>query len=280
MRKIETLRELQLVNIKIYKDLFDFCKNNNLQIYLLGGSLIGAVRHKGFIPWDDDLDVCMSRLDYEKMLQISAGKISDKCSILDPATNENFKGYIALASYDNSKLISKQYKEEEQGKISVSIFVYDGVPDNRLTRFLYYVRMYILRSKHALCRADFHHVSSKLARVVGPFLSNFYKKDDVYLYKKRILELENKYSYQNSRYVSANTDTNAWREVFEKEKFETPVYLEFEGMKVKTFCYYDEHLRKYYGNYMTLPPEQYRVAKHSFNAWIEDTFDFTEVKDE
>lgn len=270
MEKIESIKELQSVSIYVYKQLKLFCDNNGLSCYLLGGSLIGAIREQGFIAWDDDIDICMSRTDYDKMLLISKGKISDKCSIIDPASDKNFKGYISLAVYDDSKLVSQQYREKEDLKIGVSIFVYDGVPLKKMKRKLYYTHMYLLRSLHALCRADFKHVNSKPAKFIGPILSVFFNSNRVYAYKKKILELQKKFKYENSEFVAPNTDTNAWLEVFPKEQFEKSVDVMFEGIDSKAFSYYDEHLKRYYGDYMTPPPESNREPKHSFSAWIDD----------
>lgn len=276
MKKIKTIRQLQLVSIYVYKDLLSFCLKNNLNVYLLGGTLIGAIRDKGFIKWDDDIDVCMSRTDYNKMLNISKGKISSKCSIIDPMINSEYKGYISLAVYDNSESISSQYREVEKSKIGVSIFVYDGVPNSTLARKLYYIKMYLLRSQHALCRADFKHVSSKLAKIVGPILSKVYNPKSVYKYKEKIVKLQKKYDYEKSNLVAPNTDTNAWLEVFPKEKYEEKIKVNFENIESYAFSYYDEHLKKYYGDYMSPPPNNDRVPKHSFEAWVDDEFVFGE----
>lgn len=276
LKKIENIRQLQLVSIYVYKQLLSFCKENGLSVYLLGGTLIGAVREKKFISWDDDIDVCMSRKDYEKLMDISSGKISSDCSIIDPETDDNFKGYISLAVYNKSRSISEQYREPEESKIGVSIFVYDGVPDNKILRNIYYAYMYILRAQHALCRADFNHVNSRIAKLFGPFLSNFYNKNKVYYFKKKILKLQKRYPYSSSTFVSPNTDTDAWLEVFPKELFETSVKLKFEGVECDAFSYYDLHLKKYYGNYMTPPPIDKREPKHSFKAWIDEEFVFEE----
>lgn len=276
MKNVNTLRELQLITIFIYRDLMKFCEENNIKPYLLGGSLLGAVRHKGFIPWDDDMDICMSRDDYNKLISLSKGNISDKCRIIDPEIDSSFKGYIPLAVYKNSKQASGQYREEEDLYVSVSIFVYDGVPSNRIKRWLYYVHMYMLRAEHALCRANFNNVNTKFARKVGPILSTFFKSKDVYKYKKKILKLQKKYAFSNSKYVSTNADTNAWLEVFERKRFEEAKKVDFENIPSYVFSYYDEHLKRYYGDYMELPPEEDRNPKHSFKVWIEDSFLFKE----
>lgn len=277
MKKVENLRQLQIISTYIYRDLLNFCNDNNLKVYLHGGSLIGAIRHGGYIPWDDDIDVCMSRPDYNKMLKISKGKISDKCSIIDPKTNKNYNGNVPIAVYNHSKLDSKQFRTKEKLKISISIFVYDGITDNILLQKIYYAHMYILRAKLALCRADFNHVNTRPAQLFGPFLQHFFSIKDIQKYKNKILRFQEKYPYAKSKFVSTNADYRASREVFPKSEFEKSCKLSFEGIDSYTYSYYDAHLKKYYGDYMKLPPIEQQKAKHGFDAWIEDDFDYSSV---
>lgn len=276
MKKVETLRQLQLINKYIYNDLRKYCNENGIQIYLHGGTLIGALRHKGFIPWDDDIDVCMSRPDYEYIVMHSHGKISDKCMLIDPKTEDNFRGYIPVIVYNNSKMESGQYREKENLKIGISVFVYDGVPQNVLVQKLYFLHMYILRAQHALCRADFKHVNTPIAKAVGPFLQCFYKSKDIIKYKHKILKLQERYKYQTCQYVATNADYRSSREVCLKDDFERAVPVMFEGIKSYTYSHYDKHLKKYYGDYMQLPPQEEQVPKHSFLAYIDEGFDYSE----
>lgn len=274
MKQVTTLRQLQLIELYIYKDLLNVCKKYGLKVYLLGGTLIGAIRHQGFIPWDDDMDVCMSRSDYKKLLALTGGKISEKCRIIDPATDNQFKGCIPLAIYENSTVVSKQFKGKEDLKISISIFVYDGAPKSKVARKFYYAKMYMLRAKHALCRANFKNVTTKIARIVGPILSPFFKEENVYKYKNKVLKWQQKYDYETSEYVSTNADKSSQKEVFLKCDFEKSVEIWFEGVKSFAFSYYHEHLTKYYGDYMQLPSTEAQMPKHSFEAQIEDDFVF------
>ncbi len=274
MKKIKTLRELQLAETYILNDLYCKCRELNLNLYLLGGTLIGAVRHKGFVPWDDDIDVCMSRTDYKVLLEKTGGLISDKCSIIDPESNLDFKGYIPLCVYNDSVLRSGQFRGNEQLKLSISIFIYDGAPSSRIARFFYYKKMYLLRAKHALCRANFKNVNTKAAKVFGPILSPFFNEKRVYLYKKRILKNQQKYQYSQSTLVCTNADNNSKKEVATKEQFEKSIPLTFEGIPVLAFSHYKEHLTKYYGDYMSLPPEKEQIQKHTFDVEINDSFDY------
>ncbi len=272
--KIKELRKLQLVELFILVEFKKFCEKNNLRFYLIDGSLLGAVRHKGFIPWDDDIDVCMSRKDYNKMIEVSNCHISDKIELLDPNTNNEFKGIVPLLIYKNSEVISKQFRTNENLKISITIFVYDGAPKNKIQRFFYYNRMFLLRAKHALCRADFKHVNTKKAKIFGPLLKPFFREKNVYKYKNKILKLQQKYPYDKSYYVATNADNGPQVGLFTKKEFEEPIKLEFEKMIFYTYSCYKIALERNYGDYMTPPPDNNRATRHSFNASIEANFDF------
>lgn len=277
MKKITSIKEVQQVGKYIYCDLLRFCEPYGIKVYLTGGCLIGAMRNKGFIPWDDDIDVAISRQDYTKLVNLAKGGwISDKCRIIDPMKDTDFKGYIPVAVYENSAMISHQYREPEKLKISISIFVYDGVPKSKLLQKLFFAYVYILRAQHALCRADFRHVNTRSARLVGPVLKPFYKNADIYKYKQKIIRYTQRYNYSKSEYCSCNCDYRASKEVCERKAFEIPAEIEFDGMKSYTFSHYKDHLSRYYGDYMKLPPEKERNPKHNLVCWIEDDFLFTE----
>ncbi len=276
MRKLETLRELQLITVYIYKDLLEKCKEVGVDVFLIGGTLLGAVRHEGYIPWDDDVDVCMSRTDYNKLLEATNGKISEKCTIIDPQLQQEYKGLIPTVVYNDSECVSLQFKEKENLKIGISIFIFDGVPQRKIARAFYFMRMYVLRAKHALCRADFKHVNTRAAKLVGPILAPFFKAKNVYKYKRKILKLQQKYPYENCDLICTNVDQGSNREVMKKRDFEKKVTLKFEGIESPTFSCYEEYLKSYYGDYMTPPTEAAQKPKHSVNATIEESFCFDE----
>lgn len=278
MKKVNKLRELQLINVFIFRELNSICKDNNIKLYLLGGTLIGAVRHHGFIPWDDDMDLCISRPDYNKLIELTNKKIGKYCTLIDPKSDPEYKGYVPVVVYNNSSLISKQYRGNEILHIGLSLFVYDGAPSNKRCQKKYYRKMYLLRAKHALCRANFKNVNTKAAKVVGPILSPFFKERNVFKYKNKILNLQEKYQYEVSDLVSTNADKDSILEICSKSEFEKSIVSNFEGIPCFIFSHYDSHLKKYYGDYMKLPPENEQNPKHSFDAYIADEFDYDFLK--
>ncbi|WP_204162774.1 LicD family protein [Sporofaciens musculi] len=274
MRKVTELRELQLIETNIFKEFLMFCKKHSLKVNVLGGTLIGAVRHKGFIPWDDDIDVSMSRPDYEKLvrLQKKGEAISEHCYLMAAETDDSFNGYIPQVVYRESRMLSGQYREKEELKIGISIFVYDGTPRSSLIRKIYFKKMFLLRSMHALCRADFEHVNTGMAKKIGPIIQPFFKSKNTKKYRNKVLKAAKKYPYMDSKFVAPNADTAAYKEVVKKSVYEQSKELEFEGFQCFAASNYIEHLKKYYGDYMQFPPEEVRVAKHSFDAWIEKSY--------
>lgn len=275
VRKITHLRELQLVQIKVLKDFMIFCDLHGIRVYMIGGSLIGAVRHKGFIPWDDDIDVSIPRPDYNKIVELhnKGTMISKDCYLLSAETDDSFNGYIPQIVYKKSKLFSGQYREREELKIGLSVFVYDGVPENKLVQNIYFKKMYFLRALYALCRADFKHVNTKIAKKIGPFLQPFFRYEYTKKYRDKILKYAKKYAYLDSNFVAPNADSNAKKELVNRSLYEGFVELEFEGLKCYAAKNYIEHLTKYYGDYMQLPPVEERQEKHSFEAWIDEGFE-------
>lgn len=276
-RSVNSLYELQNIEFYILKQLNDFCTTNDLRVYLTDGTLLGAVREKGFIPWDDDIDVCMSRTDYNKLKDISKGLIGKDCLLIDPESSDYFNGYIPLVVYNNSKVYSKQFRTNEELKISISIFVYDGVPQSKFKRWFFLKRIFILRAKHALCRANFKYAHNRMAKIVGPFLSHFFSTKNVLKYKNKILKLQQKYPFESYAFVANIVDSKPKPSVVEKQKFIDYSEVVFEQEKFKAFSYYDLFLTKFYGDYMVPPPANKRIPKHSYYGEIDEDFRFIGV---
>lgn len=269
----KNIRQLQNVLIEMIRFIDKICRENDIMYYIYGGTALGAVRHKGFIPWDDDLDICMTYENYEKFKEA-----------LKKENNENYflqEWYIAKSKYleyaklrkNGTTFIEKQFmdrKDLHQG-IFVDIFILHKCPED------------IKIQKKLFNEAHFSLGIGLSERGWKP--KTFFQKLVFLLYKiipKRIVVdklLKDIYSYdsltENYKY-NVFMDRPAFNQaVFDREQFEFPSENEFEGMKLYGVKDMDSLLKQFYGDYMKLPPEEKR--KNDIHAEIWDTEkDYTE----
>ncbi len=257
-----TLKEIQFAEFKILEEFDRICNDNNLRYSLAGGTLLGAVRHKGFVPWDDDIDVCMPRPDYEKFKKIFK--------------NEQFylsddKGKYSI--YPFLKMMDKSIEVQEVGFNEVSnlwidVFPIDGLPsENKKLKKIY--------KKSSLYRKIIVFDKWKNLNVYGgkhnkliAFLIKIYVK--TYGVKRAIknsIRLALKHDYKKSDYVGAITwGCYGVGERMLKSEYEQFTEMEFEGKKFSVMGCWDSYLRGIYGDYMKLPPEDKRIT-HGIKAF-------------
>lgn len=258
MKKRLTLEECKKISLDILIDITNFCEENNITYFLSVGTLLGAIRHKGFIPWDDDIDIMMPRPDYNRLLNEYNGKYK----LLKPSV-----GMLYYAKAYDPKTIKIEadtdYKKYNPIGVDIDIFPLDGiVNDNIIINKLYKKECFLellLRLSNQpifLRKNPLKAINRIIPRIIG-------SKNIV----KMIESNAQTYDYNTSDYVirmrrSPNGFTGALpKSVFEKD------YAEFEGHK---FCIpkgYDEFLKAFFGNdYMELPSEDKRIT-HDFECY-------------
>ena len=252
-----TLEECKKISLDILVDVADFCEKNNIRYFLSVGTLLGAIRHKGFIPWDDDIDIMMPRPDYKRFLDEYNGKYM----LLKP---ESGLLYYAKA-YDPTTIkyeADTDYKKNKPIGVDIDIFPLDGiVNDQEIIDKLYKRECFLetlLRLSNQpifLRKNPIKCINRIIPRIIG-------SKNLVRMIEKNAQA----YDYEKSDYVirmrwSPNGFTGALpKEVFEKD------YGEFEGHR---FCIpkgYDQFLTAFFGDYMTPPKEEDRVT-HRFECY-------------
>lgn len=256
----ETLRRLQLVQLEIFKKIDEVCKKHEIPYSLYGGTLLGAVRHNGFIPWDDDLDIAMTRENYDKFR--------------DAWNNENIEGYF-FQEYENDPGFTRTFgkvrkngtifmghdevdKEYHHG-IFVDIFPFDKVKDTAWSRMWHKVIgcLYLLYSRRyaPTKNGKFMERISKFLLAVTPkkWYPGICKRCKKYVTKE--VKTDNFYYITYSSFR-----TIRWR--LGKELFEGYTEMQFEDMKAISFQQYDMYLKNIYGDYMQLPPEEKRKGSH------------------
>lgn len=246
-----------------------FCKEHSLTYYLSGGTLLGAVRHKGFIPWDDDIDVNMPRPDCERLMELSGGKIGK--FTLVPPNNNTYTFAYHWKLYGDDVLISKRANGKESGignKIYpafMDIFPIEGLPEDYARAEAHYDQIRQVKRK-----ARFQ---SFLQRYCGrnPFQKLKYKLAHIYFryfavtnYHDEVIKLAKKYDYASSDHIGVMmTDVHGIVERVDKDDYTPVIYMEFEGKQVQCPAGYDTYLRQLYGpDYMTVLPPHKQVSRH------------------
>ena len=252
--------------LKLMLNWYDsFCRENRLKYYIVGGTMLGAVRHGGMIPWDDDIDVAMPRPDYEKFLKLteSTGKIFGHYIVESFHSNNEDFIYPYAKIYDiDTTLVEEAWHPLRRG-IFIDVFPLDGMSSSEKTAHHHFIKV---KRKYDLlctiiCSLNKKRVFYKnMAIIVGRVASK------LFLSKKVLLELidtmSKEYNYYNSDYIAFLVGNWGERELMKKEIFGEPIEYEFEGMKIFGVENYDEYLTKLYGDYMTPPPPEKRVSHH------------------
>lgn len=258
--------ELKKVQIEILDTVAAFCQENNINYWIDCGTLIGAIRHKGYIPWDDDIDVGMLRPDFEKfMLLFNDSSSRYKFYCLD--NNPKFY-YVHGKVLDTETVL---YEPDQNGvklSINIDVKVYDNVPNKKECKTMYFFRD-VYRMLHILRVFNRSKPRGNLFRrlvvyagriIVRPFPEDFFIK--------KISSNAKKHCDEQTEYVGDFTSFSNL--ICEKDVFSSFVTAEFEGKSYNVPCGYDKWLRAFYGDYMQLPPENKRVTHHRFEAYVND----------
>lgn len=258
----QQLRQLQLTQLEILKAFDSFCKENNLKYSLFFGTLLGAVRHKGFIPWDDDLDVGMPREDYEKFLNLWEKSAYSKKYILQNKNNSPlFTQTFTKIRKDHTTFIEI---ESEIGcyhhGIFIDVFPFDKAPNGFLKEKLYLWRAmkYLL-----FCREYVDHKSNPLIKLISNIILKTSTGEKRIKTRKKLYNQITKYqSYNdNFHYVHINTFSGMFFN-YDKTLFDKTIYIDFEDESFTVIENWDYVLKTIYGDYMQLPPKEKQVLAH------------------
>ena len=256
------VREIQLGELTLLESYIDLCKRHDLRYYALGGTLLGAIRHKGFIPWDDDMDLGMPRKDYEKFLSICEKELPE--SVILRLHDDNLGNTSIM---DTS--IQIQFGNEWCSPF-IDIFPLDGYPEDGIHYWLHTnkIKLYRALSKisvidriHERDRGSFENAIVKVSRTLK--LNKLLNTSKI---NKKLQSIIKQYDYETSTMVGNVLGSYRERELARKEVFGEPQLLEFENLKISCHANPDEYLTKIYGDYMQLPKETERKG-HFESTW-------------
>ena len=252
------LRELQITQLEMLKLLDRICKENKLKYSLYAGTLLGAVRHGGFIPWDDDLDICMLRKDYERFIQIW-NELSINGYILQNKENTpNFTQTFTKIRKDHTTFLqdSKEANKYHTG-IFIDIFPIDRLPPSKIAKFFFKCNAvkYLL-----FTREHIPNNSGIIKKLLSRFVLFLCKNKE----KARTKALEQivKYNHNNEYNFIIVETFEALNITYPSTLCSSFTTIKFEDFDAMCFSDYTQALSLLYGDYMKLPPESERTWKH------------------
>jgi len=257
---IKTFRKVQL---ELTKFIHDLCEKNNITYFLIGGTLLGAVRHGGFIPWDDDVDIGMPRPDYEKFLNILKREKLKSISILHYKKVQEYPSPF-LKIFDNrTKIIDKTYSHLNFPLgVYVDIFPFDGAPDGIVHRIIHYLlaRFYKKLALAFYCNISCVKQGNLLRRVKNGifmlFLKPFFKtfqikgKDILDMLERHV----KKFDFYSSNFVCNYYGAWGWKEMVPKDFLIPPSKIRFENQELLCVAKPKDYLAAIYDKDFMIPP--------------------------
>ena len=264
-KREKELRKLQLCELEILKDIVKICDKHNLVYYMMGGTFLGAIRHKGFIPWDDDIDISLNRDDYEKLFEILEKELPNKYVIDNFYKNDKCITYASRIENPNIKINERAATVEQIRNAWIDVFPLDGMPNNYFVRKIHQLRLLYLRMMFRYSTFSLSVVQNKKHRPLHEKIlvyignhTNIEKKLNSNKCLKRLDKSLKKYKYKNSKYVVNFMGAYSFKEMFKKEIYDNYQKYQFEDTMLNAPKDYDTVLTQMYGDYMKLPDDSER----------------------
>lgn len=263
------LRDLQLVELGILKEFLRICDKYHLRYYALGGTLLGAVRHKGFIPWDDDVDVGMPRPDFIRFEEVVEKELPERFQYQKFGTTPGYTHYVPRLTDSSVTVVDSSAAVEKERGAWIDIFPLDGMPEGKCRRKLHCFRLLAARM---LLNYSLFSTNVDLKKNNRPFYENILIRAGMIfpvekIFKtdrelKRLDHLMQKYSYDSSSYLINFMGVHKLKEMFHKKHYGKGTLYEFEDVSVVGPEDYDYVLRQIYGEYWN-PPDEEEINHHN-----------------
>lgn len=255
-----TLRRLQLTQLEILNQIDGICRKNNIRYSLYGGTLLGAVRHQGFIPWDDDLDVCMPRAEYERFIEIWLKNSPEGYVLQNKENDPCFTQSFTKIRKEHTTFLQFEFEAGKQHTgIFVDIFPIDRIPDSKLKKYWFYVALMLYQ---LFTREFVPPKGNAVVRKGSEFLLKMIKGNFRKTLRGKLQETLTKYSNDSSLKMVGIETLGVVKQELPKGLFDELDLVHFEGKNFLCFKNKEEYLKIKYGDYMKLPPEEERSWQH------------------
>lgn len=269
---LETLRKVQLVQLEILRDFHKICMDNHIPYQLYAGTLLGTVRHKGFIPWDDDVDVCMLRRDYDRFLEVCEKDLDHKYFIQNYNSDRNYPHQFSKMKKNKTTYIEKWYADLDiHHGIFIDVFPLDNVRTDtflgklhiRLMNFMWKINTSRFKSRNL----QHSRGINRIVRMLIYYILKLIPKNSM---DRMVTRLATIYNKKETKWVGDMTlpinmeMVNSF--LLDREDFYDTIDGEFEGYRFPIPRDYHEVLTRNYGDYMTPPPIDKQEPHHDIIA--------------
>lgn len=259
--------EIKKIELEILVSLSTFCKQNNIYYTLAGGTLLGAIRHKGFIPWDDDVDIVLPRKEYDKFLELTKiNKIANQIEVIRPGDKDYYLPYAKVC--DTKTVIDENGNLTNHG-IWIDVFPLDNFPNNTVITKLWLYKSRILRAIIISMTSNLHNKNFSFKTISKSFFSVIAN----IVGKNKIVQKANKnariFNSTKSKFIGGALWGYGIGERMKEEAYLKPEIVKFEGYNFNAPSCWDEYLKGLYGDYLVLPDEDKRKT-HSVKAWYRE----------
>lgn len=257
------LKRIQTAQLELAKEVDRICKKHKIKYILSFGTLLGAVRHSGFIPWDDDLDIGMLRSEYDRFAAVVSSELNKKYFFQTTTTDDRYG-----LPYAKLRINGTEFVEQDScnvpchNGIFIDIFPFDNVPSNKFQQLQHKMKLYLLmrivlaRKKYTV-NGKYKYVKRFIYKVAS-IISSIRR---IEYWVCRLDEEARRFNNRESNSVIVSGDVYGYK-VIPKKWLEETKQLQFEDTMLNCPKDYDSYLTFYYGDYMTPPPEELRYNRH------------------
>lgn len=265
------MNAIQSKILEIYKEVASICERHDIRYYAIGGTCLGAVRHKGFIPWDDDMDIAIPENDFLRFLEIVAKELPEHLEVYHPGRLRHREIFFVKVVDNRTTLIENicMNHPENYGGVWLDIMPLGGMPKSGVNRTWYLLHSWWLHKLSMLLKRDIERmplhykiVALLLYPLRGIVAPAFFWNSHMRLLKK--------YPFDTSLYTGYTWSLQLKRLIFPQEWYRDYVVMPFEDTTIRCPKHWHEFLTQIFGDYMRFPPEDKRNSGHEFDKGIVD----------
>lgn len=260
--------EHKKILLQVLNEFIKICNDNDIKYSLIGGSLIGIIRHSGMIPWDDDIDIILREDEYEKLEKVIKNYKNDRYKFVNYQSNEDnyYPFYKFIDSY--TILEEEKIKNIKDNGIFLDIFRYIHVPDNLIKRKIFFSKIKFIRKFliSSITKKELRKEEKNILKKILFWGADIIGSKNIV---KQYVKLEkNSNKYKNSKYIMCEWPTYKFEnEIMNTDDYSGYISKKFDGVNVTIFDNYDKILLTTFGDYMKLPPIEKQKKTHNLKVY-------------